>query len=330
MLARSAPPPSSASTPIRWTSRWTSAAACPRSPPSACPTARSGRAGSASVPPWPTRVTPFRSAASPSTWPRRTSRRPAPASTCPSRSASWWPAASCPIRPSTGHGRRRGRPGGRPPPGSRRASDGAGRAGAGCRGLLLPPDNVPEAAVVAGPRGPRRPHPGRSLRLSRRRRRSLPAATVDLAGSHGGAPAGRVRLRRRPEPGRRQAGARGGGGRRPQPAAHRPARCRQDHARPPASHHPAVHDPRRGARNHQDPQRGRGARSGAGPSAPCGPSGRLTTPSATRGSSAAGRSRGRGRSVWPTAGCCSSTSCPNSAAMCSRCCASPWRTASSR
>ena len=37
-----------------------------------------------------------------------------------------------------------------------------------------------------------------------------------------------------------------------------------------------------------------------------------------------------GRSAWPTAGCCSSTSCPNSAATCWRCCANPWRTASSR
>ena len=79
---------------------------------------------------------------------------------------------------------------------------------------------------------------------------------------HGGTGARCGRFRRRPEPGRRQAGARGRGGGRAQHPAHRPARSRQDHARPPAAHHPAVHEPRRGAGNHQDPQRRRNPAAG--------------------------------------------------------------------
>ena len=44
--------------------------------------------------------------------------------------------------------------------------------------------------------------------------------------------------------------------------------------------------------------------------APSGPSGRPTTPSATRGSSGAARCHGRARSAWRTAASCFSTSCP--------------------
>ena len=44
--------------------------------------------------------------------------------------------------------------------------------------------------------------------------------------------------------------------------------------------------------------------------------------------SAAGRSRGRARSAWPTTACSSSTSCPSSAAARWRRCASRWRSAS--
>ena len=75
---------------------------------------------------------------------------------------------------------------------------------------------------------------------------------------------------------------------------------------------------------------GHGSRAGRTPSSAPVPSARRTTPSPVRASRAAARRRVPARSAWPTRACCSSTSCPSSAATCWRCCASRSRTASSR
>ena len=145
------PPPSSASTPIPCTSRWTSAAACPRSPPSACPTAPFAKAGSASARPSPTRASASRSAASPSTSPRPTSSKTGSGLDLPIALGILVASGQLPDQASRAHGRRRGRPGGRSSPRSRRPvrwrSPRGPRAAAA---LILPPDNVPEAAVVEG------------------------------------------------------------------------------------------------------------------------------------------------------------------------------------
>ena len=267
--------------------------ACRPSPLSACRTGRYARAASASARRWPTPATSSRCSASPSTSPRPTSARTGSGLDLP---------IALGVLVASGQ---------LPDAGARRASRSSARsASRAICGPFVGPSPWPlrRGPVGAGAscaRGQRSRRPrsceglevrgartlARGLRLPRRRCR--PASSRRRpAGSDGRAAPRGLRLRRRPRPGRRQARPRGRRRRRPQRAHDRPARGRQDHARPPAPHHPPGHDARRGARDHQDPQRRRSPGTGPGRSAPCGPSGRLTTPSAMPGSSAAGRCPG--------------------------------------
>ena len=139
--------------------------------------------------------------------------------------------------------RRRGRPRGRSAPGPRRALHGHRRAS-----RRVPRDSAAgrqrsRGRRGPGPRGPRRPHPARGLRLSGGQSGSA-SAVVDLAGAHGRAASGRSATS--PTSGARPPPSGRSRWRRPAPTTccYRPARCRQDHARPPASHHSAGHDPR--------------------------------------------------------------------------------------
>ena len=150
--------------------------------------------------------------------------------------------------------------------------------------VMLPDANAAEAAVVDGleliPVRTLREaveamaDPGRAVRRVVPRRDVSQVPVPDLADVRGQAVARRALEIR--------------GGWRPQPAAERPARQRQDHAGPQAARHPPATDVRGDARDHVDSL---GSRPAAGRQARwcrAGRSVRRTTPSATRRWSAAG------------------------------------------
>ena len=148
------------------------------------------------------------------------------------------------------------------------------------RGVLLPHANLPEASVVEG--------------LDVCGARTLLEVCGHLCGTESIAPtrvdipalmadpgSQRHGLRRCPEPGRGQARARGGGGRRPQHSHDRTAGCRQDHAGPAPSDDSSFDGSGGGTRDHQDPQRGGNAAGRASHCSPSARSARRITPSAT-------------------------------------------------
>ena len=199
---------------------------------------------------------------------------------------------------------------------------------AGLAGIVLPQENVAEAAVVEGleVRGA-----DTLIEVIRFMEGSadLPVAEVDRDALFRTASDVRRRLRGREGAGARQAGAGGGGGRISQPVDGRAPGLRQDDAGAAASRHPAAADVRRGAGDDQDPLRRRAADRAASRSSSAARSGTRTPPSPTRGSSAAAPTRGRARCRWRTTACCSWTSWRSSAATCWRCCGSRSRTRAS-
>ena len=209
--------------------------------------------------------------------------------------------------------------------GARRAGGRRGRAPrTSCAGSCVPRSRAREAALVpdievvgvesleqlvATLRGDAEP-PGLPAEGPRRRR-------------------GRAGARRRPRPQRAHPRARGRRGGRPQPVPAGPAGHGQDDDRAAAAVDPAAARPRRGDRGHAHPVGRRPARRARARHRA--PVPRAAPHDLGRG---AGRRRAtrrsRARRRWPTAACCSWTSCRSSRARASRRCASRSRTATSR
>ena len=332
-LPASRAPPSSASTPIRCTSKSTSVSGFPSFAWSACPTRACARAAIACARRSATPASSFRRIASPSTWRRPMCARLGRRSTCRSRWASSRPRACCAPRPHARRPRRRAvarrhdsrrarraadRRGGaagaarrrcccrRPTPPRRRSSTGC----ACCRSRTLA-----EAVDVLNQPSHRLARGRRSAPPLDARRESQEAA-LDLRDLRGQTC--------------RAARARSRGGRRPQPADDRPARA------------PARRCSRGGCRAscRRCPST---KRSSARPSIPspalCRPAwgfspsarfARRITRSRTSRWSAAAAVRGPARSASRTTACCSSTRCPSSAGTCSTCCASRSKKDASR
>ena len=159
------------------------------------------------------------SGGSPSTWPRRTSRKTGSGLDLPIALGVLVASGQLPDQAARrAHGRRRGRPGGRSPAGPRRAVHGPGRARR----------RLPAAAPAGRQRPPRRrwSRASRSAAPGRSRGLRLSAGDADRPGAsrsrraHGGAPPDEcdfADVRARPPPSARWRWRRPG----PQPAAHR-------------------------------------------------------------------------------------------------------------
>ena len=194
------------------------------------------------------------------------------------------------------------------------------------RTLVLPKDSAAEAALVQGADVRAAAAPERGGRGAAAAARPLSA--LPRLAARGGAPLraarGVARPARRARPGRRQTRARDRRRRRPQPADDRPAGRRQVDAGAAACRHPAADGRRRsaGERGRREPVERRLRARALAPAAVA-----RAAPHREFGRrwSAAAHRRGRARSRWRTAACCSSTSCPNSRATRSRRCASRWR-----
>ena len=309
-------PPSSASRPVRCTSRWTVASACPAFTLVGLPDAACGRAAIGCMRRSATPASSFpqhrivdqpRAGGRPEGW---RVLRPADRAGRARRQRR----GHHPRHPRHRH-RRRARARRHDSPGPRRAADrGLGPPGAGDR-HAAPAGNSAEAAVVEGLRLLPVATLAEAVAVLNLRARAVAVLASGAVATARGRP--HARPGRPPRPGLRPACARSGGGRRPQPADDRSARCGQDDAGATDARHPAAAALRRSAGGHGHPLGRRPDSGRRGAPGRAAVSARRITRFPTPRSSAAARSRVRARSASPITACSSSTRCPSSSGACS-------------